>query len=169
MAATGDHGHNSTAQWPAILPSVVGVGGTSLTSVTPRAETAWLRAGSGCSKIYGKPSFQSGLNTGCSMRAQADVSADADPDTGVAVYDTFQRRGWLVFGGTSVATPIVASLFALAGYASANPAGNLYSHTSTLHDISSGSNGTCGAPLCVAGRGWDGPTGLGSPDGVGAF
>jgi subtilase family serine protease len=103
------------------------------------------------------------------MRAQADVSADADPDTGVAVYDTFQQRGWLVFGGTSVATPIVASLFALAGYASANPAGNLYSHTSTLNDISSGSNGTCGAPLCVAGRGWDGPTGLGSPDGVGAF
>ena len=71
VAATGDHGHNSTAQWPAILPSVVGVGGTSLTSITPRTETAWLRAGSGCSKIYGKPSFQSGLNTGCSMRAQA--------------------------------------------------------------------------------------------------
>ena len=169
VAATGDHGYNSTAQWPAVLPSVVGVGGTSLTSITPRAETAWLRAGSGCSKIYGKPNFQSGLNTGCSMRAQADVAADADPHTGVAVYDTFQQRGWLVFGGTSVATPIVASLFALAGYASANPAENLYSHISSLNDISSGSNGTCGAPLCVAGQGWDGPTGLGTPNGTGAF
>jgi subtilase family serine protease len=169
VASTGDHGYNSTAQWPAILPSVVGVGGTSLTAISPRAETAWLRAGSGCSKIYGKPSFQSGSNTGCSMRAQADVSADADPDTGVAIYDTFDRHGWLVFGGTSVATPIVASVFALAGYASANPAGNLYSHTSSLNDVISGSNGACGAPLCVAGQGWDGPTGLGTPNSSGAF
>jgi subtilase family serine protease len=140
-----------------------------LTSIAPRAETAWLLAGSGCSKIYGKPSFQSGLNTGCSMRAQADVAADADPHTGVAIYDTFERSGWLVFGGTSVATPIVTSVFALAGYASTNPAGNLYSHTSALSDITSGSNGMCGAPLCVAGQGWDGPTGLGTPSGVGAF
>jgi subtilase family serine protease len=169
VASTGDHGYNSTAQWPAILPTVVGVGGTSLTAISPRAETAWLRAGSGCSKIYGKPSFQSGSNTGCSMRAQADVSADADPDTGVAIYDTFDRHGWLVFGGTSVATPIVASVFALAGYASANPAGNLYSHTSSLNDVISGSNGACGAPLCAAGQGWDGPTGLGTPNSGGAF
>jgi subtilase family serine protease len=169
VASTGDHGYNSTAQWPAVLPSVVGVGGTSLTAVSPRAETAWLNAGSGCSKIYGKPGFQSGLNTGCAMRAEADVSADADPHTGVAIYDTFQRRGWLVFGGTSVATPIVASVFALAGYASANPAGNPYSHTSSLNDVTSGSNGACGAPLCVAGPGWDGPTGLGTPQGIGAF
>jgi subtilase family serine protease len=169
VAATGDNGYNSTAQWPAILPNVVGVGGTSLTSISPRAETAWLRAGSGCSKIYAKPSFQSALNTGCSMRAQSDLSADADPQTGVAIYDTFQRRGWLVFGGTSVATPIVASVFALAGNASTNSAGNLYSHPSTLNDITSGSTGACGAPLCVAGKGWDGPTGLGTPNGVGAF
>ena len=168
VAATGDHGYNATAQWPAILPSVVAVGGTSLTSTSPRAETAWLHAGSGCSKIYGKPSFQSSLRTGCSMRAEADVSADADPQTGVAIYDTFDRRGWLVFGGTSVATPIVASVFALAGNA-ANPVGNLYSHTSGLNDVTSGSNGACGAPLCVAGRGWDGPTGLGTPNGTGAF
>jgi subtilase family serine protease len=169
VASTGDHGYNSTAQWPAILPSVVGVGGTSLTSISPRAETAWLHAGSGCSKIYGKPSFQSGLNTGCPMRAEADASADADPQTGVAIYDTFQRRGWLVFGGTSVATPIVASIFALAGYSSTNPAGNLYSHTAALNDVTSGSNGACGVPLCVAGQGWDGPTGLGTPAGIAAF
>jgi subtilase family serine protease len=167
-AATGDSGHNSTARWPAILPNVIGVGGTSLTSISPRVETAWSRAGSACSKIYGKPSFQSGLNTGCSMRAQADVSADADPFTGVAVYDTFHQGGWLVFGGTSVATPIVASIFALAAN-SANPPGNLYSHTSDFNDVTSGTNGGCGAPLCVAGQGWDGPTGLGTPKGIGAF
>jgi hypothetical protein len=168
-AATGDTGHNSIAQWPAILPSVVGVGGTSLTSISPRVETAWMRAGSACSKIYGKPSFQTGLNTGCSMRAQADASADADPHTGVAVYDSFHQSGWLVFGGTSAAAPIVASAFALAGNAGANTTGNVYLHASDFNDIGTGSNGNCGAPLCLAGSGWDGPTGLGTPKGVGAF
>jgi subtilase family serine protease len=168
-AATGDSGYNSTAKWPAILPSVVGVGGTSLTSVSPRAETAWLRTGSGCSKIYNKPSFQDGLNTGCSMRAESDISAVANPHTGVAVYDTYRQGGWLVFGGTSVAAPIVASVFALAGNTSADPVASLYSHTASLDDVTSGTNGACGAPLCIAGHGWDGPTGLGSPNGIGAF
>lgn len=161
-AATGDSGYNSTAQWPAILPNVIGVGGTSLTSISPRVETGWSRSGSACSKIYDKPSFQSGLSTGCSMRAEADASADADPHTGVAVYDTFHQGGWLVFGGTSVAAPIVASIFALAAN-SANLPGNLYSHTADFNDVTSGTNGGCGAPLCVAGQGWDGPTGLGTP------
>ncbi len=168
-AATGDAGHDSMAQWPAILPNVIGVGGTVLKSVSPRAETAWLRSGSACSKIYGKPSFQAGLNTGCSMRAQSDISADGDPRTGVAVYDTFHQSGWLVFGGTSVATPIVASVFALAGNTGADPVRSLYSRAASLYDVTSGSNGGCGAPLCVAGPGWDGPTGLGSPKGTGAF
>lgn len=169
VAATGDMGHNSTAQWPATLPNVVGVGGTALTSISPRVETAWSRAGSGCSKVYAKPSYQSALNTGCSMRAESDISADADPHTGVAIYDTFGQRGWRVFGGTSVATPIIASVFALAGNASTDPATTLYSHTTNLNDVISGSDGSCGAPLCVAGKGWDGPTGLGTPNGVGAF
>ncbi|MBV9720019.1 MAG: S53 family peptidase [Candidatus Eremiobacteraeota bacterium] len=168
-AATGDSGYNSTAQWPAILPTVVGVGGTSLTSVNPRTETAWTDAGSGCSKIYATPSFQKGITTGCSKRAQADSSADADPYTGVAVYDTFHQSGWEVFGGTSVATPITASVFALAGNTATNNPGNLYAHTSDLNDITVGSNGTCGKPLCIAGPGWDGPTGLGTPNGIGAF
>lgn len=168
-AATGDSGYNSRAQWPAILPSVVGVGGTSLTNVRPRTETAWSGSGSGCSTIYRKPSFQSGINTGCSNRAQADASAVADPYTGVAVYDSFRQSGWVVFGGTSVATPIVASVFALAGNASTNNPGNLYSHASAMNDIKSGSNGSCGAPLCKAGVGWDGPTGLGTPNGIAAF
>ena len=106
-AATGDSGHNRTAQWPAILPSVIGVGGTSLTKISPRTESAWSGAGSGCSRVYSKPSFQSGVNTGCSKRAQADSSAVANPSTGVAVYDSYGYSGWLVFGGTSVATPII--------------------------------------------------------------
>ncbi|HEX3671105.1 MAG TPA: S8 family serine peptidase [Candidatus Cybelea sp.] len=169
VAATGDNGHNATAQWPAILPSVIAVGGTELRSVSPRAETAWLRGGSGCSKVYAKPAFQSNLNTACSMRAEADVAADADPHTGVAVYDSFHQAGWVVFGGTSVATPIVAATFALAGATNGNPLENLYSHTANLNDVTSGSDGTCGAPLCVAGQGWDGPTGLGSPKGTSAL
>ena len=168
-AATGDSGFNATAQWPAILSSVTGVGGTSLTSVSPRAESAWSGAGSGCSTIYAKPSFQNGINTGCSKRAQSDVSADADPNTGVAVYDTFHVGGWLVFGGTSVATPIIASVFALVNNTSTNSNSYVYAHKSSLNDITSGSNGSCGAPLCTAGVGWDGPTGLGTPNGTGAF
>jgi subtilase family serine protease len=168
-AATGDNGHNAVAQWPAILPSVIGVGGTSLTSTNPRRETAWSHAGSACSKIYPKPNFQSAVSTGCTMRAQADASADADPHTGVAVYDTFHRGGWNVFGGTSVAAPIVASAFALAGSSSADRGANLYLHASSFNDVTAGENGPCGAPLCAAGNGWDGPTGLGTPDGTGAF
>ncbi|MBV8530024.1 MAG: S53 family peptidase, partial [Candidatus Eremiobacteraeota bacterium] len=160
-AATGDKAYSVNAQWPAILPSVIAVGGTALISVNPLAETAWASAGSGCSKLYAKPSFQANLNTGCSMRAEADVSADADPDTGVAVYDTFHHSGWHVFGGTSAAAPIVASVFALAGKTDANDPGNLYAHAPALFNVTSGSNGVCGKPLCVAGSGWNGPTGLG--------
>lgn len=166
-AATGDSGYNTTAQWPAILPSVIGAGGTSLTSISPRVESAWSGAGSGCSSVYAKPSFQSTVNTGCSMRAQADVSAVSDPNTGVSVYDTFRQSGWLVFGGTSVAAPIIASVYALSG--NTNGATYLYGHASKLYDVVSGSNGNCGAPLCSAGTGWDGPTGEGSPSGTGAF
>jgi subtilase family serine protease len=168
-AATGDSGYNSTAQWPAILPTVTAVGGTSLSSYSPRKESAWSGAGSGCSKIYAKPSFQSGLSTGCADRAEADTSADADPNTGVAVYDSYRESGWLVFGGTSVATPIIASTFALAGNTADNNDTHLYSNAASLNDVTSGSNGNCGKPLCTAGTGWDGPTGLGSPNGIAAF
>jgi subtilase family serine protease len=168
-ASTGDSGFNNTAQWPAILASVTGVGGTSLTSISPRAESAWNGAGSGCSKIYAKPGFQSTIATGCSNRAQSDVAADADPNTGVAVYDTLHSGGWLVFGGTSVSSPIIASVFALVDNTSTNNNSFVYSHASGLHDITTGSNGSCGAPLCKAGTGWDGPTGLGTPNGISAF
>jgi hypothetical protein len=81
----------------------------------------------------------------------------------------------MVFGGTSVASPIIASVYALAGNASTtqgNPgAGSIYaSDPSNLNDVTSGSNGSCGgSALCTAGSGWDGPTGLGTPNGIGAF
>jgi subtilase family serine protease len=168
-AATGDNGYNKTAQWPAILPTVTAVGGPTLSSFKPREESAWSRAGSGCSHDYAKPSFQHDLNTGCSDRAEADTSADADPNTGVGVYDTDGDSGWLVFGGTSVAAPIIASVFALGGNRANNNDTHLYGHKSSLHDITSGENGTCGKPLCTAGPGWDGPTGLGTPNGIEAF
>lgn len=169
VAATGDSGYNAIANWPAILPTVTGVGGTTLTSTNPRVEAAWGGAGSGCSTIYKTPSYQQGISTGCSKRAEADTSADADPNTGVAVYDTFDEGGWGVVGGTSVASPIIAATFALAGNTSSNTPGNLYKNSSQLNDIVLGENGDCGAPLCVAGPGWDGPTGLGTPNGIGAF
>ncbi len=165
-AATGDSGYNSTAQWPAILPYVIAVGGTRLASTNPRSETAWSGAGSGCSKVYAKPSWQT-MNVGCTKRAQADVSAVADPNTGVAVYDTFHSGGWLVFGGTSVATPVIAAVFALSGNTNGDP--SLYASSASLYDVKGGKNGRCGAPLCISGTGWDGPTGLGSPNGTGAF
>jgi hypothetical protein len=99
------------------------------------------------------------------------VSAVADPATGVAVFQTFGASGWTVYGGTSVASPIVASVYALAGTPGASdyPAAYPYSHPGNLFDVTSGSNGSCGAPLCTAGTGWDGPTGLGTPNGTAAF
>ena len=108
----------------------------------------------------------------CATRAVADVSAVADPNTGVAVYDSYTYQGasgWLVFGGTSVASPVIASVYALAGNPSVGAA-YAYSHRSSLFDVTTGTNGTCGGTaLCAAGTGWDGPTGLGTPNGTGAF
>ena len=99
------------------------------------------------------------------------MSAVADPATAVAVFDTYGEGGWLAFGGTSVATPIIASVYALAGNAkTANTASLPYSHTGALFDVTSGTNGSCsGSYLCTAGPGYDGPTGLGTPNGTAAF
>ena len=96
----------------------------------------------------------------------------ADPATGVAVYQTYGGEGWGVYGGTSAATPIIASVYALAGTPAAaiNPAELLYQHPHSLYDITSGSNGSCSpASLCHGTAGWDGPTGLGTPHGLQAF
>jgi subtilase family serine protease len=188
-ASSGDDGYG--VEYPAASPYVTAVGGTSLTAAPGTArgwsETAWNDAGSGCSADDSQPSWQhsvSAITAVCSKRAVADVSADADPNTGVSVYDSFSYQGysgWLVFGGTSVASPIIASVYALAGNASSISNGSFpYAHTASLNDVTSGSNGSCGVKtgrrstspntvLCQAAAGWDGPTGLGTPNGVGAF
>jgi NHL repeat len=178
VASTGDSGYNSTAQWPAILPTVIAVGGTTLSSISPRVETAWGGAGSGCSTVYSKPSWQHGIATGCSKRAEADVSADADPSTGAAIYDSTPYKGtvgWRVVGGTSESSPIIAAVYALGGCSqhctlTSNNATYLYQHASHLYDVTGGpSNGNCNGALCAPGHGWDGQTGFGSPNGLGAF
>jgi hypothetical protein len=167
-AASGDSGYGLL--YPASSPDVVAVGGTALTSVSPRTETAWLDAGSGCSSNESKPSWQA--DYGCPKgRTAADVSAVASCGTPVAVDDSVDG-GWLEVCGTSVASPIIASTFALAGTPAAGtyPGSYLYHAPMDLYDVTSGSNGTCSPSyLCTAEVGYDGPTGLGSPDGIGAF
>ena len=134
-------------------------------------EVSWSGTGSGCSAYVAKPSWQT--DSGCSHRTVADVSADADPNTGAAVYDSVRYQGqlgWFRVGGTSLAAPLIGAVYALAGNAGSVTYGSYpYSHTSSLHDVTSGSNGSCGSYLCTAGSGYDGPTGLGSPNGAGGF
>jgi len=171
-ASSGDSGYG--VQFPASSHYVTAVGGTSLThSGSSWSQSAWSGAGSGCSTLNTALTGQSGANTGCAKRAEADVSAVADPNTGVAVYDSTAYQGlsgWLVFGGTSVSSPIIASVYALAGNTASIDNNYPYTHTSALTDITTGSNGTCPTTQwCHAGTGWDGPTGLGTPSGVGAF
>jgi hypothetical protein len=169
-ASTGDNGYGVEA--PASFPHVVAVGGTSLKkSGSSYSETAWSGAGSGCSTKNPNPGWQTG--TSCAGKANADVSAVADPYTGVSVYDSIRyqgRSGWQIYGGTSASSPIIASVYALAGNFGADAAQYTWGSASGLHDVTSGSNGTCSTAVwCHAGSGWDGPTGLGTPNGVAAF
>ncbi len=229
-AASGDYGYlnwqsqnldaRGTVGWPASSPDVVAVGGTRLSLTSEGAwagETGWNgngAAGSGCSEHYEAPLWQRELSNwsavGCeSKRAVADISADADPYTGVAFYDSatiVEKKGggygpidWGTVGGTSLASPLIASTFALAGGSGGveYPAKTLYENRvkspASLHDIESGSNGEClksfnyetglsgctafeeaessckSEAICLAGPGYDGPSGVGTPDGVGAF
>ncbi len=168
--STGDAGYG--VQYPAASPFVTAVGGTSLSAsgnARGWTETAWSGAGSGCSDVEAKPAFQH--DASCSNRTVADVSAVADPNTGVAVYSASQG-GWVKFGGTSVASPVIAGVYALAGPASTGtyPVTYPYAKPAELNDVTSGSNGSCGGTyLCTAKTGYDGPTGLGTPIGTGAF
>ncbi len=176
-ASAGDSG--TGASQPASYSTVVAVGGTSLAKAGGTrgwSETVWSGTGSGCSAYVAKPSWQN--DVGCTKRSEADVSAVADPNTGVAVYDSTRYQGssgWMVFGGTSASSPIIASVYALAGNAaSQNAAQGLWQHggTSAFNDVTSGSNGTCSASyayICKAGAGYDGPTGWGTPAGTAAF
>ena len=171
-ASSGDTGFGKG--YPAASPYVTAVGGTTLVRDSSVArgwsETAWAGAGSGCSAYESKPPWQK--DQGCPGRTIADVSADADPNTGVAIYDSFDSNGWGVDGGTSVAAPLIASVYALAGTPAANsyPASYPYAAATALNDVTAGSNGSCTHTyICTAGPGYDGPTGLGTPDGVSAF
>ncbi|MFE9599126.1 putative Ig domain-containing protein [Streptomyces hokutonensis] len=174
--SSGDEAYG--AEYPATSQYVTAVGGTALsTSSNSRGwtESVWKTSstegtGSGCSAYDSKPSWQT--DTGCTKRMEADVSAVADPATGVAVYDTYGGSGWAVYGGTSASSPIIAGVYALAGTPGSSdyPAKYPYSHTSNLYDVTSGNNGTCSTSyFCTAGTGYDGPTGWGTPDGTAAF
>ncbi len=233
-ASAGDQGYDNwdegafheigaSAEYPASSPDVVAVGGTrlELSEGTWIGESVWNdgsteeegenggAGGGGCSTKFTAPLWQQEVSdwseVGCgSKRAVADVSADADPYTGLAVYDTepypegrgTRVLGWTPVGGTSLASPIIAATFALAGGAQgvAYPASTLYAHlgTRSLHDVTVGSNGECTKEydgetgvsectvaeeeadcaselICVAHAGYDGPSGVGTPDGTGAF
>ena len=170
VASAGDSGYK--VAMPAGFPFVVAVGGTTLVTSTDSrgwSETVWSGTGSGCVLTRPKPSWQT--DKGCHWRTMNDVSADANPSTGVAVYDTYNEGGWIVVGGTSVSSPLVASIYALAGNASSeNAAESLYQSGASLFDVTSGSNGTCHRTyLCTAEPGYDGPTGNGTPNGITAF
>jgi subtilase family serine protease len=174
-ASSGDSGYG--VSYPASSRWVTAVGGTSLTRVhTQRGwrETAWSGAGSGCSTLNTAP-YQSSSTTQCNGRAMADIAAVADPATGVAVYDSLGFEGtggWLTFGGTSVSSPIIAAVFALAGNTAGISDGSYVwkHHSGGVNDVTSGSNGSCPtARWCAARRGWDGPTGWGTPKGIAAF
>ncbi|MDQ6606283.1 MAG: S53 family peptidase [Actinomycetota bacterium] len=188
-ASSGDSGYG--VSWPASSPYVTGVGGTTLSAAGNArgwTETAWSGSGSGCSAYEPKPSWQH--DPSCAKRTVADVSADANPSSGLGVYDTYNScgsnsicdlliglglvqglDGWAQVGGTSLSSPLIASVYALAGNAGGVTYGSYpYAHSGALNDVTSGSNGTCAATyLCTAVPGYDGPTGLGTPIGTGAF
>ncbi len=182
----GCPGKPATADFPAASPDVVAVGGTTLTKRKEVwSSTVWEGSGGGCSQIFTAAPWQSAVAnfaaTGCeSQRSVADVAAIGNPNTGVEIYDSTPESpgaptGWGVWGGTSVASPIIAAEFALAdgSHGVAFPAATLYSHladSEDLYDVVAGSNGVCGTRTsCQAAVGYDGPSGVGSPIGLGAF
>jgi hypothetical protein len=204
---------------PASLPTVVAVGGTSLklaTNGTRASETVWndsgppsdeeefkqySATGGGCSTLFAAPSWQldtpGWTNTACgTKRLDNDISAVADPYTGFDIYDSYEESGWFTIGGTSLSSPLVSSLYALAGGSGgvSYPAATLYSHfgQSSLFDVTEGGNGYCdgeavgpcgeptineeygdidceGTTACDAATGYDGPSGVGAPKGLGEF
>jgi len=172
VVASGDSGF-TTASFPAVLGTSIAVGGTTLTRAagTSRGwtEQAWSGAGSGCSAYIDKPAWQKDKH--CHERTVADVSAVADPDTGLVVYDTFESpspSGYLVAGGTSLSAPLIAGMIGRSGHV-LDDASSLYARGAALNDVVGGSNGYCGDYLCTGKRGYDGPTGMGTPHGLSAL
>jgi subtilase family serine protease len=176
--STGDSGFGIAC--PANQNTVVAVGGTTLnlSGGAYVSESAWSGGGSACSSVISAQSWQTSASNwaaiGCGThRGMADVSADADPATGAAVYDTYGYGGWLVVGGTSLSSPLIAGVYALAGNVTTwnYPAQSVYLSPGSLHDVTTGSNGSCSThPLqCHASVGYDLPTGIGTPNGLGGF
>lgn len=171
VASSGDNGHG--ASYPAASPFVVGVGGTSLTiqsDGTYVSETAWNGSGGGTSRFEPKPQNQVGLVFLTQKRSIPDIAYDADPNTGVPVYDTTGGKNWIQVGGTSSSAPQWSALFAIAnssraaaGKAALNGVlDNLYNLTQDLNDVTTGTNGICGRN-CKTKHGYDKVTGLGTP------
>jgi subtilase family serine protease len=171
VAASGDSGNNLFG-YPAASPKVVAAGGTTLkldTNGDVVSETAWSGSGGGVSKYFAEPSYQNASQS-TGFRGVPDVAYDSNPNTGVPVYDSEDGK-WFVVGGTSAASPQWAALTAIANSIRAGhgkgPIGSkflnvIYSDVSAFSDITSGTNGTCGA-VCTARAGYDFVTGLGSP------
>ena len=196
VASSGDSGggtkHFGGPQMPCTYANVVCVGGTRLTHKHGKwHEVVWNdidacgvqcgATGSGCSTIVHKPSWQN--DAGCTFRSETDIAATASPLSPFATYSAlFQKMygsGWQPFGGTSLSAPLVAGMFALAGNASSRHAAQeIWQHHASLDDVVKGSNidqsvtGPCASSvtyICVAGPGYDGPTGWGTPNGTGAL
>ncbi|TAM91067.1 hypothetical protein EPN42_04925 [bacterium] len=192
--ATGDYDYQAGPQYPDASPYVTAVGGTSLqadSSARGWTETVWNNYPSygsidqgtqgGCSLYEPKPAWQHDL--GCPNRMTADLSAVGDPYTGTAYYDTFASgTGWSVIGGTSLAAPIIAAVYALSSNtASINDGSYPYTHASQFYDVVSGNDlgvsgiglsAACVGPtlyFCTAETGYDGPTGIGTPTGAGGI
>ncbi|MGI3779218.1 MAG: S53 family peptidase, partial [Janthinobacterium lividum] len=170
LVSSGDYGFGP-ASFPAVLSNAWAVGGTTLTGSLSKGftEKAWEGAGSGCSAYVDKPSRQT--DTHCAMRTVADVSAVADAVDGFAVYDTYglgADNGWIGVGGTSLSSPLLAGMIGMAGHPTTVASTTyLYGHRGGLKDVVGGSNGYCGGDyLCTGLKGYDAPTGLGSPRGL---
>ncbi|MFI5174740.1 MAG: peptidase S8/S53 subtilisin kexin sedolisin [Terriglobia bacterium] len=172
FAASGDTG--GVRIYPGVSPNVVSAGGTRINrdaSGNFVSETGWSGSGGGPSAFEPRPSYQNGIATIVgSSRGAPDYSFDADPNSGVAVYDSTSCQGlvgWLVFGGTSVASPSLAGIVNLAGHFSSNSNGELTTmytdplQSSDFRDILSGTAGSF-----TAKAGWDFVTGIGSNKGT---
>jgi subtilase family serine protease len=183
VAAAGDSGYTGSVDFPSTFPNVLAVGGTHL-ELGSRGrylrETAWSMGTSGCSSYMAAARWQQAQasSVGCGKnRAVVDVSAVADP--GAIVYITgggsTPGGAWYEVGGTSLSAPIIGGVFGLAGGGGSSALSHLYrvahTHPSAFHDVRSGTNSSsCGGkPICSARRGYDGPTGLGTPSGLAAF
>lgn len=171
FTSSGDTG--GTMEYPAASPYVVAVGGTSVTTDSAGnyvKESGWSGSGGGVSVYEPKPSYQSAISV--SKRGVPDISANADPNTGVCVYDSTAYQGysgWMVFGGTSVSSPCMAGMVNSAGHNGRSTASTLsliYQNlgSANYRDITTG---TAGSFSCSAG--WDLVTGVGSPLGTGGL